>query len=196
MEIILLERVENLGQMGDVVSVKDGYARNFLLPRKKALRATDANKKQFEAQKTQLEAENLKKREEAQHVAERMGKTEVVILRQAGEMGQLYGSVNARDVADALNEAGIKISRNQVSLKNPIKTLGLFDVAVVLHPEVVVTVTANVARSADEAEIQRTTGGAIVTNLDEDEFDAVVEIIAEEEDNTEAEVEAEEKTEK
>lgn len=189
MEIILLERVENLGQMGDIVSVKDGYARNFLFPRKKALRATDANKKQFEVQKAQLEAENLKKREEAQHVADRMGHTEVIILRQAGEMGQLYGSVNARDVADALNEAGVKISRNQVSLKNPIKTLGLFEVAVVLRPEVVVSVTANVARSADEAEIQRSTGGAIVTNLDEDEFDVVVEITEDEEGNTEAETE-------
>ncbi len=174
MDIILLERVENLGQIGDVVTVKDGYARNFLLPRKKALRATEDNKKMFEAQKAQLEAENLKRKEEAQNVAEKMVGTEVVLIRQAGEMGQLYGSVNARDVAAALVEAGIKVERRQVALSAPIKTLGLFDVKVVLHPEVSVDVTANVARSEEEAKQQKEIGGALVRNLDED--DDVVEV--------------------
>ncbi len=173
MEIILLERVENLGQMGDVVTVKDGYARNFLLPRKKALRATENNKKMFEAQKAQLEAENLKRKEEAQNVAEKMVDTEVVLIRQAGEMGQLYGSVNARDVATALIEAGVKVDRKQVALTAPIKSLGLFDVKVVLHPEVSVDITANVARTEEEAKQQKQIGGALVRNLDEDEDDTV-----------------------
>ncbi len=188
MDIILLERVENLGQMGDVVSVKDGYARNFLLPRKKALRATEANKKQFEAQKALLEAENLKKREEAQHVADRVGKLEVILVRQAGEMGQLYGSVNARDVAEAVKESGLSIDRHQVSLKAPIKSLGLFDVDVVLHPEVSITVVANVARSQEEAAIQRSTGSAVVAN-DDDEDEIVEEVAVVEEENTEEETE-------
>ncbi len=175
MDIILLERVENLGQMGDIVTVKDGYARNFLLPRKKALRATEENKQMFEAQKAQLEVENLKRKEEAQHAAERMKDTEVVLLRQAGEMGQLYGSVNARDVAEALTADGIKVERKQISLTSVIKTLGLFDVKVVLHPEVFVFIKANVARSAEEAAEQKKIGGALVRNLDDDEDEAPVE---------------------
>ncbi|MFV0432017.1 MAG: 50S ribosomal protein L9 [Alphaproteobacteria bacterium] len=174
MEIILLERVENLGQMGDVISVKNGYARNFLLPRKKALRATEANKKIFEAQKAQLEAENLKKRDEAQKVADSMGKLEVILIRQAGEMGQLYGSVNARDIADAAKEAGVTIARQQVSLLHPIKSLGLFDVNIVLHPEVIAVVEVNVARSEDEAAIQHKTGAAVVAR-DDDEDEAIIE---------------------
>ncbi len=169
MQVILLERVENLGQMGDVITVKNGYARNFLLPRKKALRATKANIEQFETQKAQLEAENLKKRSEAESVAKSMKDMEVILIRQAGEIGQLYGSVNARDVANAVKEAGISIDKKQVSLMTPIKTLGLFDVKVDLHAEVSVFVTANVARSEEEAKLQKETGTAIVTSNDEDD---------------------------
>ncbi len=177
MQIILLERVENLGQMGDVITVKNGYARNFLLPRKKALRATKANLEQFEAQKAQLEADNLKRRDEAQAVAKSMEGLEVILIRQAGEIGQLYGSVNARDVANAVKEAGVTIERKQVSLLSPIKTLGLFDVKVDLHSEVSVFVTANVARSEEEAKLQRETGSAVVASDDDD--DIVVEEIVE-----------------
>lgn len=183
MDIILLERVENLGQMGDVITVKDGYARNFLLPRKKALRATEENKKMFEAQKAHLEAENLKRKEEAQNVAGKMVGIEVVLIRQAGEMGQLYGSVNARDVATALIEDGVKIDRKQVALATPIKNLGLFDVKIILHPEVSVNVVANVARSDEEAKQQKELGGALIRNLDDDEDFApqpVAEEVAEE----------------
>ncbi len=176
MQVILLERVENLGQMGDVITVKNGYARNFLLPRKKALRATKANIDQFEVQKAQLEAENLKKRSEAESVAQSMENMEVVLIRQAGEIGQLYGSVNARDVANAVKEAGVTIDKKQVSLITPIKTLGLFDVKVDLHAEVSVLITANIARSEEEAKLQRETGSAI-TASDDDE-DIVVEDVA------------------
>jgi len=163
MEVILLERIEKLGQMGDVVSVKAGFARNFLLPQGKALRASDDNKKMFEAKRSQLEAENLKRREEAQAVADKMGNLSVVLIRQAGDAGQLYGSVNARDIADAVTEAGFTIGRSQVALADPIKTIGMHDVRVVLHGEVTVTVTANVARSADEAETQEKTGAAVLS---------------------------------
>ncbi len=171
MEIILLERVEKLGQMGDVVKVKAGYARNYLLPRKKALRATEANRQLFEARKAQLEAENLQRRQEAEDVAGRMDGTSVVVLRQAGEAGQLYGSVNARDVALAVTEAGFTIGRQQVVLEHPIKAIGMHDVTVRLHPEVSVTVTVNVARSEAEATVQAETGRA-VTRGDDDEEDA------------------------
>ena len=163
MEVILLERIEKLGQMGDVVSVKAGFARNFLLPQGKALRASDDNKKMFEAKRSQLEAENLKRREEAQAVADKMGNLSVVLIRQAGDAGQLYGSVDARDIADAVTEAGFTIGRSQVALADPIKTIGMHDVRVVLHGEVTVTVTANVARSADEAETQEKTGAAVLS---------------------------------
>ena len=135
-ELILLQRVENLGQMGEVVKVKPGYARNFLLPEKKALRATKANLARFEQQRAQLEAQNLKRREEAERVAERVAGLSVVIIRQAGESGSLYGSVSGRDVAEATTEAGLTITRQQVVLDQPIKTLGLTQVRVVLHPEV------------------------------------------------------------
>ena len=164
LDVILLERVENLGQMGDVVKVKPGFARNFLLPQGKALRANDDNMKFFESQKKELEARNLKRREEAQSVGEKMDGQELVLVRQAGESGQLYGSVTARDVADALNQAGFKVGRGQVVLNQAIKTLGLFDIRVSLHPEVAVTVNVNIARSADEAVIQRERGGALVRN--------------------------------
>jgi large subunit ribosomal protein L9 len=154
MDVILLQRVEKLGQMGDVVKVKPGYARNFLLPQKKAIRATKENLARFEAERAQLEAQNLKRREEAERVAERVAGLAVVMLRQAGESGQLYGSVSARDIADAATASGLSITRQQVLLQQPIKALGLHSVRVTLHPEVTITVTVNVARSAEEAERQ------------------------------------------
>jgi large subunit ribosomal protein L9 len=154
LDVILLERVENLGQMGQVVKVRPGYARNFLLPQKKALRATKDNLTYFEKQRAQLEAQNLTRKSEAEQVAEKLGGLIVVIIRQAGESGQLYGSVSARDLADAVTAAGFTITRGQVVLEKPIKTLGLFPLRVVLHPEVSVSVTANVAQSAEEAEMQ------------------------------------------
>jgi len=153
-DLILLQRVENLGQMGDRVKVKPGYARNFLLPQKKALRASKENLARFEQQRAQLEAQNLKRREEAERVAERVGGLSVVVIRQAGESGSLYGSVSARDIADAATDAGLTISRPQVVLNQPIKTLGLSQVRVMLHPEVMIPVTVNVARSPEEAERQ------------------------------------------
>jgi large subunit ribosomal protein L9 len=153
-DLILLQRVEKLGQMGDRVKVKPGYARNFLLPQKKALRASKDNLARFEEQRLQLEAQNLKKREEAERIAERVGGLTVVIIRQAGESGSLYGSVSARDVADATTAAGLTVDRQQVVLEHPIKTLGLSPVRVVLHPEVSIRVTVNVARSPEEAERQ------------------------------------------
>ncbi|MBV9248262.1 MAG: 50S ribosomal protein L9 [Acetobacteraceae bacterium] len=153
-ELILLQRVEKLGQMGELVKVKPGYARNYLLPQKKALRANKENLARFEQQRAQLEAQNLKRREEAERVAERVGGLSVVIIRQAGESGSLYGSVSARDIAVASTEAGLTIDRQQVVLEHPIKTLGLAHVRVMLHPEVSITVTVNVARSPEEAERQ------------------------------------------
>jgi large subunit ribosomal protein L9 len=153
-ELILLQRVENLGQMGDVVKVKPGYARNFLLPQKKALRASKDNRARFEQQRAQLEAQNIKRREEAERLAERVGGLSVVIIRQAGESGSLYGSVSARDIAEGATAGGLTINRSQVILEHPIKTLGLSQVRVSLHPEVSIPVTVNVARSPEEAERQ------------------------------------------
>jgi large subunit ribosomal protein L9 len=154
-ELILLQRVENLGQMGDVVKVKPGYARNFLLPQKKALRASKDNRAKFEQQRAQLEAQNIKRREEAERLAERVGGLSVVIIRQAGESGSLYGSVSGRDIAEAAIAGGLTINRSQVVLEHPIKTLGLSQVRVSLHPEVTIPVTVNVARSVEEAERQK-----------------------------------------
>jgi large subunit ribosomal protein L9 len=153
-ELILLQRVEKLGQMGDLVKVKPGYARNFLLPQKRAIRANKSNLERFEQQRAQLEAQNLKNREEAERIAERVGGLTVVIIRQAGEAGGLYGSVSSRDIADAATASGLTINRQQVVLEHPIKTLGLTRVRVVLHPEVSLEITANVARSQEEAEKQ------------------------------------------
>jgi large subunit ribosomal protein L9 len=153
-EVILLERVESLGQMGEVVKVKPGYARNFLLPQKKALRATKDNLAYFEKQRTQLEAQNLKRRQDAEGVAKKLEGLQVVILRQAGETGQLYGSVATRDVADAVTAAGFTVDRRQVLLDQPIKTLGIFKTRVALHPEVIVGISANVAQSDEEAQMQ------------------------------------------
>ena len=164
MQIILLERVEKLGQIGDVVTVKPGYARNFLLPRGKALRANKANLEKFEAEKADLVAQNDKARGEAMKVAEKMEGTAVSIVRAASEMGQLFGSVNARDIAAALVEAGHEIDRGQVVMDKAIKTLGLFDMRVKLHAEVTVDVTINIARSLEEAETQLASGKAVIAS--------------------------------
>lgn len=172
-ELILLQRIENLGQMGDVVKVKPGYARNFLLPQKKALRASKDNRAKFDQQRAQLEAQNIKRREEAERLAERVGGLSVVIIRQAGESGSLYGSVSARDIAEAATAAGLSIGRSQVVLDNPIKTLGLSQVRVALHPEVSIPVTVNVARSPEEAE--RQARGERGTREEEDEEQAPTE---------------------
>jgi large subunit ribosomal protein L9 len=147
-ELILLQRVEKLGQMGDRVRVKPGYARNFLLPQKRAIRANKAN---LEQQRVHLEAQNIKRREEAERLAERIGGLTVVLIRQAGESGGLYGSVSSRDISEAATEGGLAIDRSQVILEHPIKTLGLTRLRVVLHPEVSIEITANVARSVEEA---------------------------------------------
>ena len=154
MELILLERVAKLGQMGDIVNVRTGYARNFLLPQGKAIRASEANKKRFEAERAQLEARNLEAKKEAESLKETIGDKTVIIIRAASETGQLYGSVAPRDLADALTADGVSINRNQISLERPIKTIGMHSVTVILHPEVDLTITANVARSQDEAERQ------------------------------------------
>ena len=161
MEVILLERITRLGQIGDIVKVRPGYARNFLLPQKKALRATDSNKKQFETQRAQIEANNLARRQEAEKVMPKIDGTKVVIIRQASETGHLYGSVGAKDVAQAVTEAGATIDKRQVILDKPIKLLGLHPIRVALHPEVIITVTVNVAKSADEAVAQEKAGGFI-----------------------------------
>jgi large subunit ribosomal protein L9 len=154
MEVVLLQRVEKLGQMGEVVNVKDGYARNYLLPQRKALRATKANMVRFETERTQLEARNLEERAEAQKVADKLDGQQFVVIRQAAESGSLYGSVTARDVSDVATEGGFSIGRGQVVLDRPVKELGLHAVRVVLHPEVSANITVNVARSAEEAELQ------------------------------------------
>lgn len=154
MEVILLERISRLGQMGETVRVKDGYARNFLLPQGKALRANDTNKKKFEGQRAQLEARNLERKGEAQKIADKLDGKSFVVVRAAGETGQLYGSVSTRDIADILTAEGFSVARNQVELNHPIKAIGLTNIAIALHPEVEVTITLNIARSADEAERQ------------------------------------------
>ena len=188
MQVILMQRIEKLGQMGDVVSVKPGFARNYLLPQKKAMRATKDNLARFETQRTQLEAENLKRREEAERVAKDLEGMTVTLIRQAGESGQLYGSVNNRDVADAVTAKGVTVARGQIDLGPVIKVLGLHKVRVRLHPEVVVTVTANVARSEEEARIQLESGRVVsaedlrqAEEAAEAELEAVVEAVEEEE---------------
>lgn len=166
MQVILLERVENLGQMGDVVTVRPGYARNFLLPRQKALRATKDNISFFDGKKKELEAQNLKRREEAEKVSVKMEGLKVSLIRQASEAGQLYGSVTARDIADAVTAKGFKIDREQVTMDRAYKLLGLYPVKVYLHPEVMVEVTINIARSAEEAKIQEERGEALIVKDD------------------------------
>lgn len=172
MNVILLERIENLGQMGDEVKVRPGFARNYLLPQRKALRASKENRQHFDRQRAQLETLNLKRRQEAEAVAERMQGASVDLIRQAGQNGQLYGSVSARDIADALTEAGYTAERRQVQIDRPIKSLGLFEVRIVLHPEVSVAVTVNVARSPDEAKLQARRGGMVTGGILEEEEEA------------------------
>jgi len=184
MEVILLERVEKLGQMGQVVKVKPGFARNYLLPLKKAMRATKANLEHFEKQRVHLEAMNLERRKDAEAIAPKLNGLLVVVIRQAGETGVLYGSVSNRDIAEAVSAAGVKIERSQVAIDQPIKTLGLFPVRIVLHPEVSQNVTVNVARSAEEAELQAQRGAMVtaadLADEDEDEADTTTESEAEE----------------
>lgn len=161
-EIILLERVERLGQLGDVVRVRPGFARNYLLPRKKALRATASNLEYFKNRKAEIEAANLAKKSEAEKVAPKLDGLKQIIIRNAGDTGQLFGSVTSRDVATELKTSGFTVDKSQVQIDAPIKTLGLYKVKVRLHPEVAVTITVNVARSVDEAAVQEKTGHAIV----------------------------------
>ena len=168
MKVILLERVEKLGSIGDVVSVKDGFARNFLLPRAKALRATSANQKVFEAQRAQIEARNAQAKADAEKAGEKLDGSSYVLIRQAGESGQLYGSVTARDVAEAIQAEGGKIGRDQVVLNFPIKTLGVHEVKVRLHAEVTIAVKVNVARSQDEAERQARGENVIASQFEEE----------------------------
>ena len=172
MDVILLERVEKLGQMGDVVSVKPGYARNYLLPRRKALRANQHNLEFFEGRRSQLEADNLQRKSEAESVAKKVDGLTVPVIRAAGESGQLYGSVTARDIAEAIIAAGVTVTRQQVMLDRALKTLGLEEIKVVLHPEVSASVVVNIARSQDEAEQQAHLGRAVgVDELDQDDDD-------------------------
>ncbi|WP_291367337.1 50S ribosomal protein L9 [Acetobacter sp. UBA5411] len=176
-EVILLQRVEHLGQMGDLVKVKPGYARNFLLPQGKAIRANAANRERFERERIQLEAQNVKRREEAERLSERMEGLSVVLIRQAGDGGNLYGSVSTRDIAQATTEAGLTITRNQVFLPHPIKSLGLYDVRVALHPEVSISVRVNVARTVEEAE--RQARGEVI-GAEEEEETPILELVEEE----------------
>jgi len=195
MQVILLERVESLGQMGDVVNVKLGYARNFLLPRQKALRATKENVSYFDDQKKVIEAENLKRKGEAEKVAKKMDDLKIVVIRQASEAGQLYGSVTARDIADGVTKKGFKIDRTQVRMDRNYKILGLYPIKAYLHPEVAISVTINIARSVEEAKIQDEKGEALITRTDEQEAaaeDAVKKSESEEKARLTAEKAAEE----
>jgi large subunit ribosomal protein L9 len=179
MQVILLERIAKLGQMGDTVRVRDGYARNFLLPQGKALRANKANLERFERERAQLEARNLERKTEAEAVASKLDGESLVMIRSAGETGQLYGSVSTRDVAEGLTAAGFTVGRGQVELRTPIKTIGLHNVLIQLHPEVEVSVSVNVARSEDEA--VRQAAGEDLTTPEQDVFEF------EEEEDAEAE---------
>ena len=202
MEIILLERVENLGQMGDLVTVKPGYARNFLLPKGKAIRATKENREKFDSDRAQLEADNLAKKSEAEKVAEKMEGLSVTLIRAASEMGQLYGSASSRDIAVAATDAGFTISKSQIDMNTAVKTLGIFPVRVILHPEVAVEIKVNIARSEDEAAEQLRLGRAILSDTAEREREEaaaaaaaaearMAEMEAEEEETTNSEAPAE-----
>ena len=169
MQIILLERVEKLGQMGDLVNVKPGYARNYLLPQGKALRANKANLERFESERAQREADNLEQRKDAEVEATKMNGLAVNMVRAASEMGQLFGSVTSRDIAEAVTEAGFTITRDQVVLDKAIKTLGLTDVRIRLHPEVSVEIVVNIARTLEEAKTQLKTGSAVTGDTDDAE---------------------------
>ncbi|MEQ9519529.1 MAG: 50S ribosomal protein L9 [Parvibaculum sp.] len=190
MEVVLLERIEKLGQMGDVVKVKDGYARNFLLPRGKALRANKENLARFEQDRAQLEARNLEAKKEAEAVQAKLNGFSIIVIRQAGDSGQLYGSVSPRDIAQGLTEGGFSVDRAQIILAAPIKTLGLYDVTVRLHPEVVSTIVVNVARTTEEAEAQAR-GEDIHAQEEDDDLDAS-EFFDDEADAEEANADAEE----
>jgi large subunit ribosomal protein L9 len=179
MEVILLERVAKLGQIGDVVRVRDGFARNFLLPQGKALRATDANRAKFETMKGQLEAKNLEKKGDAESVAKRLNGQSFILLRQAGEGGQLYGSVSARDIAGALTAGGFTVERSQIVLNVPIKSIGLHKLEVALHAEVEVEITVNVARNEDEAGRQARGEDLTIARTDEEEESARAKVAAE-----------------
>ena len=180
MQVILLERVEKLGQMGDEVKVKDGFARNYLLPQKKALRANKTNREYFQTQKSQLEARNLERKSEAGKVAEKLEGKTFVLLRQAGDRGQLYGSVSPRDIAEVITNGGFSVSRTQVPLDKPIKDIGLVPIHVVLHPEVRVKVTLNVARTEDEAERQARGENVLAEQNDAEEAHVAAEELFEE----------------
>ena len=171
MDVILLERIEKLGTIGDVVTVKDGYARNFLLPNKKALRANEANRKVFEANRSKIEADNASRRADAEKHSENVEGKSVILIRASSNAGQLYGSVSVRDIVDALNADGANITKSMIVLERPIKTIGVFDVKVALHPEVAVNVKVNVARSPDEAE-QQAQGVDVIAAMFEDDADA------------------------
>ena len=171
MDVILLERVGKLGNLGDVVSVKDGYARNFLLPAGKALRANKANKEKFEAERAAIEAANAEKVKAAASDSEKLNGSSYILIRQAGESGQLFGSVSPRDIAEAASADGFAVNRNHVLLPEPIKTIGMYEVTIALHAETEATVTVNVARSQDEAEAQAR--GESVTEDDDGEYDAL-----------------------
>jgi|SaaInl5LU_22_DNA_1037371.scaffolds.fasta_scaffold39642_1 large subunit ribosomal protein L9 len=180
MQIVLLERIAKLGQMGEVVTVKDGYARNFLLPAGKAMRANKANLAQFEGQRVQLEAQNLDRKTDAEAVKVKMDGHEIVIIRQSGETGQLYGSVNTRDIAGGLTETGFETNKNQVTLETPIKTLGVYSIRITLHPEVESIIKVNVARTVDEAE--RQARGENIIDSDRDEASFIEETVFEDGD--------------
>ena len=180
MQVILLERVEKLGQMGEVVKVKDGFARNYLLPKKKALRATKGSREYFETQRAQLEARNLERKSEAEKIAKNLNGQSFVLLRQAGDRGQLYGSVSPRDMAEVVTKGGFTVDRTQIPLDKPIKTIGLFPIAIVLHPEVRVSVTINVARTEDEAERQARGEDVLAEKTDAEEAVAAAEELFEE----------------
>ena len=163
MQLILLERIEKLGQMGELVNVKPGYARNFLLPQKKAVTATEENKAHFESQRVNLEAQNLTLKTEAEKISGKLKNEKYIVIRQAGDAGQLYGSVSARDIAESITETGVSVNRSQIKLESPIKTIGMHTVKLGLHPEVSIMITVNVARSIGEAKIQDKTGAAIIS---------------------------------
>jgi len=191
MEVILLERVEKLGGIGDVVTVKNGFARNFLLPNKKALRANEANKKVFEANRAKIESDNAERRSDAEKASKDVDGKTVKLIRQASNTGQLYGSVSARDIVEALEADGAKVSKNQIVLNRPIKNIGVHDVKVALHPEVSVTVKINVARSPEEADLQAQ-GVDVLAQMFEDEAAPAAEELAPEAAETEVEAAAEE----
>ena len=169
MEVILLERIENLGIMGDGVKVKPGYARNFLFPNEKAVPASNENKASFENKRLEIEAKNIETKAEAEKVASKIKGEILILVRQAGDSGQLYGSVNSRDIKNTLKDMGYELDRNQISLNKPIKSVGIHNVSIALHPEIYVEVIANVARSEEEAKIQTETGEAVIAEPEKDE---------------------------